>query len=44
MSALRQRLKRPGTYLAGVAVLFALALAPIAIGLCCGGAWFALPH
>ena len=25
MSALRQRLKRPGTYLAGVAVLFALA-------------------
>jgi hypothetical protein len=29
---------------APTAVLFALALVPIAIGLCCGGAWFALPH
>jgi hypothetical protein len=29
---------------APAAVLFALALVPIAIGLCCGGAWFALEH
>lgn len=29
---------------APVAVLFALALVPIAIGLCCGGSWFALEH
>ncbi|MFZ5889914.1 MAG: PrsW family glutamic-type intramembrane protease [Myxococcota bacterium] len=29
---------------APAAVLFALALVPIAVGLCCGGAWFALEH
>lgn len=29
---------------APTAVLFALALVPIAVGLCCGGAWFALEH